>query len=145
MFAVSHTRFERIVRCKVCDNTGKITIRGIEFICPKCRGKCTHVEYAGMRYYIAYSDAIVGRVTVEHTDEAYMTYAAKGETSLKITYMLDQTGVGSGQVWPLEHLFATRLEAQCYCDERNESLLQNECEPGKDIVSPWGEVLGGKA
>jgi hypothetical protein len=72
---------------------------------------------------VSYDD-VVGRVTVEET----VSHAYPEESGLKITYMLHGTGVGSGQVWKEERLFATREEAAEFCDRTNRPVLTDECE-----------------
>lgn len=41
--------------CICCDNTGKVTIKGVEYECPRCRGNWREREVAGetTTYYVA--------------------------------------------------------------------------------------------
>jgi len=144
VWGVSDQDFQRIVKCKPCANTGKITIGDERLICPKCNGRSTHTQYAGRKHYISTFDAEVGQVTVEHNDPQYREYYNE-QQPIKVEYMLTSTGVGSGQIWKEENLFESEKDAQAYCDKRNGLLPTDETEHGAPLVGRFGEVLDGAA
>ena len=127
VWAVRSQWSHRIVKCLTCANTGKVKIGAEEFICPKCNGRAAHPQFAGHKYYVDES-GIVGQVRIEHTDhEKFYTHRSE-EPNPKFEYMIDATGVGSGTIWKEADLFATREEAQRFCDAQNAPLLQDEAE-----------------
>ena len=136
VWMVRHERFERIVRCSACRNTGKIKIGEEKFICPKCGGRAAHSQSAGERFYV-YDSSIVGKVTVEDYPDNYR----KDEPNPKFTYMVHATGVGSGQVWDQESLFGSKEEAESYCAVHNGMLPANETTMLPRPVDSWGRVL----
>lgn len=105
---------KRIVKCTACDNTGVIKIKGDDFLCPKCKGAAKHPIYVGPHYYI-YTSGIIGKVEVAVYAEGYDNEPAT-------RYMLDSTGVGSGNLWKEEETFPTKEAAQAFCDEKNATL-----------------------
>lgn len=140
VWGVNSSDFNRIVRCKPCANTGKINIGGEDLICPKCSGRCTHTQYAGQKFYISEFDAVIGKVGIEHTDSLYSRWNSDGLT-LRVTYMISNTGIGSGQVWSEDRLFPSEEEADTFCRQRNGDLLKDECAHGEDLIGRYGEVL----
>ena len=109
--ARTNTRQEH-VKCEVCNSTGFVELKGIDdipFVCPECRGKMETVHY-GQEYMIAYSEATIGKISTEEYENRY------GYKS-NVTYMLKETGVGSGTVWNENRLFATEEEALEFCDK----------------------------
>jgi RNA polymerase subunit RPABC4/transcription elongation factor Spt4 len=139
VYIVDSHRFERIVRCKPCHNTGKVIIGDEELICPKCNGRSTHTQYAGEKFYITEFDTVVGKIGIEEIEAGY--YRREDEPNPKITYMVVATGVGSGTLWPEDKLFRSEEEAQQFCDQENGLLLPDETERGKSVIGQFGEVL----
>lgn len=128
--------FHQIIRCAACVNTGKVKIGAEEFICPKCSGRCAHEQYAGRKFYI-YGQTTVGQVRVCDEPGRYN----QDEPNPKYEYMLHDTGIGSGQIWKQESLFATKEEAQAFCDGRNGILPAHETEIGPAPVDSYGRVV----
>ena len=108
----SDTRMKH-VECDVCNSTGwvKIECKDGRFTCPECHGRMTTEDY-GFKYIIAYRNAEIGRVEILEYSPKY-----KGMYKSEVKYMLEQTGVGSGQVWKEERLFATEEEAKEFCEK----------------------------
>ena len=104
----SDTR-QKHVECDLCNSTGYVKVEGREenFICPVCHGR-TETEHYGYKYVIAYYEATIGKVEIQE-------YAPKYGYKSEIRYMLEETGVGCGQVWKEERLFATKSEAEEFC------------------------------
>jgi len=143
VWGISHHRFDRIVHCKPCGNTGKIQIDGEGLICPKCNGRSTHTQYAGEKFYVAEFDAVVGKISVEHVDSLYARWDSdEGRPNPKMTYMISNTGIGSGRVWDEDRLFSSMVDAQASCDRKNGTLPQDECKQGASVIGNFGEVLG---
>lgn len=120
--AIYNAEANHRVKCVTCNNTGKVTIGPDEFQCPKCGGQSTHLVYAGQRWFVQYVDATVGRVGFEVYEETFAQEYSQ-DPNPRIQYMLEETGIRSGTLWPEGDLFSTRTMAQLECDERN-SLLK---------------------
>lgn len=98
------------VNCDVCDSTGKVKVKGREeeYKCPVCHGR-TETEHYGYKYVISICKATIGKVQIEEYAKKY-----RKEKS-RVTYMLEETGVGSGSIWNEDRLFATENEANDFC------------------------------
>jgi len=46
-FTVDEKKKERRAPCTCCDDTGKVTIKGIEYTCPRCKGDWREKEVVG--------------------------------------------------------------------------------------------------
>lgn len=114
VFAVTNTydSEEVHVECDVCNSTGKVKINGRneEYDCPICHGEIVE-KHHGFKYIIAYCNATIGKVQTEEYAKRYRSYQSH------ITYMLQETGVGSGSIWREERLFATEEEAIDFCNK----------------------------
>ena len=136
VWMVRNERFSRIVKCSACKNTGEITVGEEKFICPKCSGRSAHEQYGGQKFYV-YDSSEVGKVSIEDEPDRYR----KDEPNPRFTYMVNATGIGSGQVWEQECLFATEEDAQRFCDIQNKVLLPDETEMLAAPVDRWGKVV----
>lgn len=114
VYAVSSVSDTRRVHteCDVCNSTGlvKVVGRDEEFMCPACEGKYK-TEHYGFKYVISYRGAEIGKVQTEEYLARYRSCDSR------ITYMLKETGVGSGTIWSEEKLFATEEEANEFCEK----------------------------
>ena len=114
VFAVSSTcNTEEVhTECDVCNSTGKVRIVGKEgeYECPVCRGAMELKRY-GYKYVIAYSRATIGKIQTEEYSKKYRSYKSR------ITYMLQESGVGGGCIWREDRLFATEAEAIEFCSK----------------------------
>lgn len=101
------------VKCDVCNSTGKIKVEGRdeEYTCPACYGR-TETEHYGYKYVISYYEATIGKVEIQEYAPKY-----RNRHKSEVRYMLEETGVGSGQVWKEERLFATEEEANEFCEK----------------------------
>lgn len=114
--SVSTRREQNYVPCKYCEGLGKIGLKGDIFTCPKCYGRKGDIVYTGKEeFYISHEDATIGQVEVA----VFNQFPESKVTSSRIVYMLYETGVGSGTLWPENDLFSTKEEALDYCKERN--------------------------
>ncbi len=46
-YTVDEKKKERRAPCTCCDNTGKVTIKGVEYVCPNCKGNWREKEVVG--------------------------------------------------------------------------------------------------
>lgn len=141
-YSIGHTvwmvrdeRFQRIIKCFACKNTGEIAIGEEKFICPKCQGRAAHAQYAGQKYYV-YDSSTVGKIIIED----YPTNYNKDEPNPKFTYMLFATGVGSGTIWNQEDLFDSREAAESFCAIKNGVLPDHETALRDSPIDSWGRV-----
>ena len=129
VYAVSQTHDVKQVHveCDVCKSTGKVKISRVkgEYECPVCHGEIINKE-CGFKYVISYYEATIGKITVEEYSSKYINgYNYKNI----IHYMLEETGVGSGQNWYEHQLFATEKEAQEFCEKYIPSGQYANCKP----------------
>ena len=115
VYAVSNTSDTRQihVKCDVCNSTGKVKVEGREeeYTCPACHGR-TETEHYGYKYVISYEKATIGKIEIQEYAPKY-----KNRHKSEVRYMLEETGVGSGQIWREERLFATYDEAKEFCEK----------------------------
>lgn len=103
---------QKHIDCEVCNSTGKVKIEGREeeYTCPCCNGRM-ETGHFGYKYIIAYPQAKIGKVQIEEYAKKYRSYESK------VSYMLEETGVGSGTVWREDRLFPTEKEANEFCEK----------------------------
>ena len=108
--------YNGIILCNLCEGKGGIKVNNTERVitCPDCYGRGGHKEWIPERWVIS-EDSIgfVGKIEVDFYEKKYTNY--KNE----IKYMLNTTGVGSGQNWHEESLFHTLKVAEQECEKRN--------------------------
>lgn len=124
----SNTR-QKHVRCDVCNSTGYVKVEGRDedFVCPACHGRM-ETEHYGYKYVISYYKATIGRVQTTEYSKKYDR--KRGGCKSEITYMLEETGVGSGSVWTEDRLFATEEEAKEFC----EKYISSDCYDKEAIL-----------
>ena len=114
VYVVSSTHDSKRVhrQCDVCNSTGKVKIQGSDekYICPYCHG-LMDTEHYGYKYVIAYYGAKIGKIVTEEYAKKYKKHKSR------ITYMLEETGVGSGTIWNENRLFSTEDEAKEFCEK----------------------------
>lgn len=87
--------------CNTCEGTCKVTVAGHEDVttyCPSCRGGKIWQDTEGK--YFVIQQLTVGQVRIQAGYEP------------EVTYMCEETGVGSGSVWKEDKLFLTMIEAE---------------------------------
>ena len=100
--------------CEWCAGTGKILAANSELIrCDRCRATGKKTCYGKTEWFIANSHLTIGQIEVVtgHKEEE--------------RYMCKQTGLGSGQNYPVDMLFPTLQQAQNECDKRNKELADD--------------------
>lgn len=122
VFGIRDMEARRKRSCPTCDRKGTVRIGVEEFTCPKCFGTSMSDEYSGRKSFVDETGR-VGNVRFETTEECH---CREGEPATVIQYMLNTTGVGSGQLWKEADLWPTREDAQAECDRRNASLAADE-------------------
>lgn len=114
------------VICPACSGTGDITIdnmgKTFEFICPNCQGSTIVESWFDANWQVAYEKVKIGKVQVELYRE---TFINKGIGKNRVTYMVDETGIGSGSFWNEDEVFGTYEEALEECRKRNSIFVDN--------------------
>lgn len=115
VYPIRNYRREVTTVCSTCDGIGEVTLAGKGYRCPECSGSgsMTYFEPVGWRPIEEFASAI-GKVSVEMYANQYHE-----NNEDRIRYMLKATGVGSGNMWSEDDLFASMAEAQEECDRRN--------------------------
>jgi hypothetical protein len=111
------------VKCPACED-GTVLLCGERYQCPNCKGKKT-IQATGRGWVVGVCGRI-GSVEIEHrivTEHTSFDYdedeIEEGQAVTRTSYMLDETGIGSGSIYPERRLFSSREEAQAECDKRN--------------------------
>lgn len=122
------------IPCPDCGGVSEMTTpAGGKLICRKCDMATYHGHKKGTvgsyEESAWHRDGVgtIGRVTVERydynggdPDSQFVNYKPPKPNSDKETYMMWETGVGSGTLHSADDLFATKEEAQAECGRRNE-------------------------
>ena len=103
--------------CPMCGGVGWLEINSINEQCPLCYGRCHIISWEPEAWLLReFGCAVVGRV--DATIYA-PKHRPKYDDNGPISYMLTETGIGSGQIWYEQDLFPSREEALAACDIRN--------------------------
>lgn len=113
------------VPCGFCAASGRVSgADGSSRLCPTCYGDRGLGEWRPTEWRVNATALTIGQVRVEATcssgrdgEELFDNY--KPHAGWSEAYMCVETGVGSGQIWLAENLFASRAEAEAACVERN--------------------------
>lgn len=106
VFVVSCFAKEENVTCAMCKGDKHITVNGIEAECPHCHGRGWELKTEVPKYQIQFINATVGQVMV----------TVRAKQAPECTYMLKETGVGSGTIWHEDALFHSEAEALAACE-----------------------------
>jgi hypothetical protein len=134
VFVLSWSDAFRIRGCDTCARSGKVQINGQEFVCPACQGRSAHRQFAGRAWYVAQHNAKVGKIGVEviiseewrRDSHGFRPDSAYSDFETRITYMTDQSGIGSGSVLDEKDVFSSLTEAEIACAERNAGNLTDQ-------------------
>lgn len=121
--------------CLTCGGDGHVIVGGYSVSCPaRCSGGKV-VGGADPTWQVDFYSHI-GRVQI--------TKYLDGLGEDEVCYMLKATGVGSGQLWSDDQLFASKEDAQVECDRRNaarlEKVKQLPFPPGSKVVVATGDT-----
>lgn len=104
-------------KCPACSGDGGIVIdTGFSFMCSNCQGSGITETWYSTNWQIAYEKVKIGKIAVELYRE---TFINRGIGKNRISYMIDETGVGSGATWYEDEVFGTYEEAVNECEIRN--------------------------
>lgn len=119
VYIIENITIQEKEKCEFCDN-GKISISGStgevkKVTCPECYGRGYDFKKGKEQWQITHKSKI-GKV-----EYACYSQEARGEYKNKIeeTYMIFDTGIGSGNYYHVNDIFATKEEAQAECEKRN--------------------------
>jgi hypothetical protein len=113
---ISYTTDRKWKTCEYCTE-GKITVKDKLFVCPSCLSNKGQWIYLTRKYKVLLH-GIIGKITIEAVAPQFVNEC---HGPLKITYMLDSTGIHSGTVWDQNETFVSIEKAQKECDERNKN------------------------
>lgn len=134
VYAITNKQRKDVRNCKFCDGKGIINgANNEQRDCPECYGK--QIEH----YWINEGWRLAGQLTIGEVRfctrweqpgcDPYSIFSNYGpqEGYTKEEYMCLETGIGSGSVYDVSRLFASKKEAQKECHKRNEeSEVGNE-------------------
>ena len=63
-YTVAEKRKETRAPCVCCDNTGKVTIKGIEYPCPRCKGNWREKEVVGVTTIYSVAKWVLERIDI---------------------------------------------------------------------------------
>ncbi len=113
---ISHFQRSKI-ECSACNSTGQLTIQetGEHINCTECGGHAVvWIDKARRSYYACRT--YIGKIITEHYGlRESVPEHLRGVALIK--YMVESTGVHSGQVWSEDRLFATEAELEQYKKE----------------------------
>ena len=98
--------------CPACNDEGSVKINDKTYLCPDCRGYAYHTIDGDTEWCVEYKAGKIGKINIE-------LYSPKYKRESHYKYMLNSTGVGSGQLWKEEDLLLSEEETQAECDRRN--------------------------
>ena len=66
-YTVAEKKKETRAPCVCCDNTGKVTIKGVEYPCPRCKGNCRKKEVIGETTVYSVAKWMLSRIEISST------------------------------------------------------------------------------
>ena len=127
------------VECAFCKGQGQIAgVDGTWAQCPKCQARRGKNTYHEERWQVLGGCPLtIGQIRVQVRNE-YRGGIDTGPGGLRCenyghqeahreeSYMMRETGIGSGSVYYAQDLFASPGEAQAECDKRNATEQEND-------------------
>lgn len=108
--------------CPTCDPdadgnpSGQVVVRGTVYKCPACNGQKT--ERKGSYEWVVLRSGTIGQVDVVAAEPHDGNGRDMTIDSFQVSYMLHESGVGSGTNYPEAQLHATKTEALAECEQR---------------------------
>ena len=142
---VSFHRTRSPVVCPDCKGEGRLNLEhNRQIACQKCSGRGTVGYTDDPPKWTVREQLTLGRVEVtitRETDpgerESEFDNFGPQQASREERYMAYETGIGSGNNWNADDLFATRDEAQAECERRNAAATS----PSADVLDGEPEYL----
>ena len=108
---ISRGGYNKFIPCKTCSGIGIITVKETnkKITCPECYGRKGESKFSHTEYFVR--KEYLGQIGNIRTDNY--------PNDIKIQYMLDSSGIGSGILWNENDLFKTVNEAENECKKRN--------------------------
>jgi hypothetical protein len=122
VFSVSETSQYVYKECELCKGRGVLHIveEPLKTIpCHGCRSNRSRPYKKRKVWSVLDKSLNIGQARVEITDRDVHQYS---ESTIVERYMCQETGVGSGQLHQAKFLFATKEEAQAYCNDMNSKI-----------------------
>lgn len=73
-YTVAEKQKETRTPCACCDNTGKVTIKGVEYICPRCKGDWREKEVIGTTTVYSVEKWMLDKIEVSSTKTILLTF-----------------------------------------------------------------------
>jgi len=129
VFHIINLQRPEFVECPMCKGMKTISINGETDRCPKCYGRGGDQTWVSEGWRVArygredretriilefgFEQLTICQIRLEHTKGSFPEW----------TVMCKETGVGSGTIHQMGHLFETVEEAQSACDKLNSDSL----------------------
>jgi hypothetical protein len=112
VFGINKCGENKYAKCKACNGAGGVYVNDSYFECTSCYGRGSNFKWIPEEWKVTVNGSKIGRIDTEF-------YHPKEKRENKITYMLYETGVGSGTLWDESQIFATFKEAAKECERKN--------------------------
>ena len=126
VWRIDKTQTRTWKKCGFCVGSGRIIGHdGNNAICPVCRGQRGNYFFSKESWLVMHMQLTIGEIKVttrceyKAEDETIFDNYSDQEALYTEQYMCYETGIGSGTLWPVEHLFKFKEDAQVACDYRN--------------------------
>ena len=73
-YTVAGKQKETRAPCVCCDNTGKVTIKGVEYLCPRCKGDWREKEVVGTTTVYSVEKWMLDKIEVSATKTILLTF-----------------------------------------------------------------------
>lgn len=73
-YTVAEKKKETRAPCVCCDNTGKVTIKGVEYLCPRCKGDWREKEVVGTTTVYSVEKWMLDEIEVSATKTILLTF-----------------------------------------------------------------------
>lgn len=108
-------------KCYACDGDGNIVAKNdTKQTCRECYGHGNTTEWV-RDVPVVQGPLTIGNIKIEYTsysdrDSEFVNFGRQKELT-KVEYMMYESGIGSGTVYPEDRLFGTKEEAERFVEE----------------------------